>query len=215
MSKKQSQNAPAATDTKPTEQMSSEKEISPNSPMEQSALASEQTSSPEPFQLIPPFKISGKAKGMAKAAGINLESIEEMAPRMNEWASSVEQRLNVILAAIPNIPAETVRYLQQEAAKQRAEMQQRAQQQPQQAQAGDMMGQIGTLAQMGKELGIFGNTSNPFQEKMERFMGAIMDKGLNDIISPKASIAERVGEEVLLKFASRRAAEAAEAVNKT
>lgn len=117
MSKNQQKNAPAATDTKPTE---------PEAPESSATEEIDWKAEPpaviiKPFQLIPPFKISGKAKSMAKGVGIDLSSVEEMAPRMNEWASSVEERLNVILTAIPNIPAETVRYLQQEAAKQRAQ----------------------------------------------------------------------------------------------
>lgn len=116
MSTNQTQNAPTATEKQPTEP----------TPVAQ----------PEPFVLIPPFKIPSKAKGMAKAAGIDLGSIEEMAPRMNTWAASVEDRLSAnnkllsqIVEAIPNLPTATIQLLRAEAEKQRAEvMAQRTQQ---------------------------------------------------------------------------------------
>lgn len=50
----------------------------------------------EPFQLIAPFKISGKTKSMAKAAGLDLSQIETLATRINEWASVVEKRFEYL-----------------------------------------------------------------------------------------------------------------------
>jgi len=125
--------------------VSSEKEISLDKKSETPVIteSEKQTSSPEPFQLIPPFTIPGKAKTMAKAAGFDLSGIEEMGPTINKWAGSVEERLNVIINAIPQLPAETIRLLKAEAEKQRAEMTQRA---PMgaaaPAQGSDLMGMI-------------------------------------------------------------------------
>lgn len=118
MSKKPLTNAQPAKEPTPTEKPVDQK-------LPETSAEDLQTSSPEPFQLIPPFKISGKTKGMAKAAGIDLDSIEAMAPRMNEWASSVEQRLNVIINAIPQLPLETIKLLRAEAEKQRSEIMQK------------------------------------------------------------------------------------------
>jgi hypothetical protein len=109
------------------EQVSSEKEISLDTKAPNLSRNAEQTSSPEPFKLIPDFKISGKAKTMAKSVGIDLSSIEEMAPRMNDWAASVEQRLNLLVTAIPELPMATIKLLREEAEKQRAAMTQQAQ----------------------------------------------------------------------------------------
>ena len=193
MTEKTKKTALPVTDTKPTkpkspateedEQVSrdmteSETAVVPNDGKK--VILEETVVQSEPFQLIPPFKISGKAKSMAKGVGIDLSGIEEMAPRMNEWASSVEQRLNVILTAIPNIPAETVRYLQQEAAKQRAEMAQRAQPdyQPQVQQTGEALGGLGGLMQILPA--ILGSGGNILEGEITK---KIIEAGMNQMFA--------------------------------
>ena len=73
------------------------------------------------------------------------------------------------------------------------------------SQAGDIMGLISKFAGGGggdSELTDLGN----------QFAKQVLTKAIADVTNPKPSIAERVGEEVLLKFAARKAAEAVEAV---
>ena len=155
MSKKQSQNVPAATEPTPTEQASSVEASGSPIKAGSPAAEAEQTSSPEPFQLIRPFKIPGKAKGMAKAAGIDLSEVEEMGPKINEWAGSVEKRLDIILAAIPNLPMATIELLRKEAEKQRSEIMQKT---PVAAEAPAGKGgfDIGSVLEILKTTGIMG-----------------------------------------------------------
>jgi hypothetical protein len=142
--------------------------------------AAEPTSELPKFELIPAFKIPAKAKGMAKAAGIDLGNVEEMAPRINEWAGSVEERLNVIIAAIPNLPAKTIELLKAEAQKQREEMAQRAQATAVNPSGlgGDALGTIGTIAQLAKEMGIVGGGSNPLGDEITK---KVIEAGLNQM----------------------------------
>lgn len=140
LSEKKKKNAQAATEPEPTEP---ERPKSPATE-EDRQIAEEINEAKAPFQLIPPFKIGGKAKGMAKAAGVDLSGVEAMAPRINEWASSVEERLNIVIAAIPNLPMETVKVLRAEAEKQRAEI---ARTQTPDAPASQGGGMLGALAQ--------------------------------------------------------------------
>ena len=72
-------------------------------------------------------------------------------------------------------------------------------------QASEVMGLISKFASAGggdSELTDLGNT----------FAKSVLTKAIADVTNPKQSIAEKIGEEVLLKFAARKAAEAVEAV---
>ena len=57
---------------------------------------------------------------MAAAAGIDLSSVEALAPAINSWAASVEERLKVIVETIPKIPDATIERIQALAAESRA-----------------------------------------------------------------------------------------------
>ena len=176
LSKKPLKNAPVVTENTPIEQASSKKEISLDTGGEISAATPEQTSSPIPFQLIPPFKISAKAKGMAKTVGIDLSSVEEMAPRMNDWAGSVEKRLDFIISAIPQLPIETIKLLKAEAEKQRSEMTQKA---PMgaaaPAQGGDLMSMIAQVAPM-----LLGGGSSGLSEEITK---QVVDAGIKQMFA--------------------------------
>jgi hypothetical protein len=122
-----------------------------NSEAQDPELQTEQMSNEvesQPFQLIPPFKISNKAKGMAKAAGVDLNNVEAMAPRINDWAASVEDRLNTIISAIPNLPAQTIELLKAEAEKQRQAAMQQMQATGRTVPPQGGMGNIGSFLQM-------------------------------------------------------------------
>ena len=146
----------------------------------------------KPFQLIPAFSIPKKAKGMAKAAGIDLEGVENMAPLINNWASSVEERLNAntgllkqIIEAIPNLPEQTIKVLKAEAEKQRAEMMQQRQIQPQpqgQPQSGggvDMLSMVSQFLPM-----LTGAGSNPMQDKINSLAASLLERALDKVTQP-------------------------------
>lgn len=128
LSKKQANPVLPATEPTPTKPAETK---SPATEEDKQVTEGINEAKPEPFQLIPPFKISGKTKGMAKAAGIDLDSIEAMGPRINAWAAEMEEFKRLVLTALPQLPTETIKLLRAEAEKQRAEMMQ----QPQQNQA--------------------------------------------------------------------------------
>lgn len=133
---------------------------------------------PEPFQLIPSFKISSKAKGMAKTVGIDLSSVEQMAPRINDWAASVEQRMNAILEAIPQLPAETIKALRAEAEKQRSQIQQ---QQTAQPAADPSTGfNIGSLMQLLPQVLGSGSGGNALNEEIQK---KIVEAGLQQMFA--------------------------------
>ena len=209
MSKKPLTNAQPAKEPTPTEQASSVTaplmDTKPGDPQ----LNAEQTSSPEPFQLIPDFKISGKAKTMAKTVGIDLSSIEEMAPRMNDWAASVEQRLNLLVTAIPELPMATIKLLREEAEKQRAAMtQQTFQPQAPQGTAGQPAKggfDIGGIMEILKTTGIMGG-GNPANEKMTRFFDVVVDKAIDNVVNPPKDPLASIGEIFLKEYATKSAA---------
>ena len=182
LSEKQKNPAQPATENTPTKQTSSEADSTLNTKPGDLGGRAEQTSSPEPFQLIPPFKISGKAKSMAKGVGIDLSSVEEMAPRMNSWASSVEERLNIILGSIDNIPAKTIEVLKAQAEQARAEYAAKAQAQAPAAgapaQGGGMMESLGQF--LPAILQMAGGGSGGYEGEITK---KVMEAGLNQMFA--------------------------------
>lgn len=174
MSEKKTKNVLPATEPTPTESHG----VTDEAPLvRDDSVSKSNEAKPEPFQLIPPFKISGKAKGMAKAAGVDLQGVEEMAPRINDWASSVELRLNAIIGAIPNIPLETVKILKAEAEKQRAEMMQRTQMPTAgaPAQGGDLISVLAQVAPM-----LLGGSSGGISDEITK---QVIDAGIKQMFA--------------------------------
>ena len=74
-------------------------------------------------------------------------------------------------------------------------------------------GMLGTTGEVMSLISKFtGGGDSELTDLGNQFAKQVLSKAIADITNPKPSIAERVGEEVLLKFAAKKAAEAVEAV---
>lgn len=79
-------------------------------------------------------------------------------------------------------------------------------------QSGGMLSQAGDIMGLIKQFAGGSSGDSELTDLGNQFAKQVLTKAIADVTNPKPSIAERVGEEVLLKFAARKAAEAVEAV---
>lgn len=106
-------------------------------PSEPEAAPQEAESAAVVPEAVSPIQIPPKVLEQARALGVDLGQIVN-------WAQSVEQRLNIVLNALPEMPAQTIKLLKEEAEKQRAAAVAQMQQNPQ-AQGGNPLAFIGQI----------------------------------------------------------------------
>lgn len=195
MSPKKKKNVQSATEQKPENAKPTE-EVKP-SPEPVQVVTQEAPATPSPKEVpqklieIPP--IDEDTKRMLAKAGVNWDNVTQAFEKVNIWAESVDARFGVILEKMP-----TEKGIADELIKRAEEKQKQMAASTPATSSGKEGGGIG----MGQILGVIdkvmGSTSSsPLQDKMEKVMGAILDKSLESIT--KGDRFSQLLEEELMK----------------